>query len=223
MAGAHSNKPVLSRFRQLCLHVQHRQRAPFSCGLETQHRRRRHRKRGFPSCGALTIAQPVPQDSAGSALQSFSFSTYRDDGALSEVSIADCLDQETLQHQGGLKQSEPLASQRSLQSSANSSNLPPHAVQVSTSTVWLSCVLRPKERHFLFLPEAMHQTCTFACWASRLCSKQAKFACTKLVLLCCDFLAVWLCAVACHSAHAHVQHVLSAGEHGCRDCQAEAT
>ncbi|KAL3134157.1 hypothetical protein ABBQ32_008573 [Trebouxia sp. C0010 RCD-2024] len=133
MGVVKGNKPVTSRYRQFCLHTQLRQRAPFSCANQTQHRPRRHSKRGPASCGGLTVAEPVPQDTAGSVSQSFSFSTYRDDGALSEVSIADCLDQETLQHQADHTQIEPHTNLRSTQSSANNNAAPPHSVQVSAA------------------------------------------------------------------------------------------
>ena len=129
MAVAQGNKPVTTRYRQFCLQAQRRQRAPFTCGLSAQQRPRRHKKRHSPSCGALTVAQPVLKDSAGSASPSFSFSTYRDDGTLSEVSIADCLDQEAIQHQAADIQTEPQHIQN-IQSSANSYTAPPHAVQV---------------------------------------------------------------------------------------------
>ncbi|KAL3143697.1 hypothetical protein ABBQ38_002491 [Trebouxia sp. C0009 RCD-2024] len=133
MAIAQGNKPVTSRYRQFCLQRQHRLRAPFCCGIQTQHKPRRHRKRGPPSCGASTVAELVPQDTVGSVSQSFSFSTYRDDGTLSEVSIADCLDQQVLQPQAEHTQTEPQVILRSLQSSANSNAAPPYSAQVSTA------------------------------------------------------------------------------------------
>lgn len=146
MAFAQGNKPVTSRCRQFCLQSRHtRQRAPFSCGFHTQRKTRRHCTQVSPPC-CVTVAtqQPALQHSAVQDSQPFSFSTYRDDGALSEVSIADCLGQEAFQAQTGLKQapstqqtpSKHPASHRSIQSSANTAAAI-HAVQVMQ--IWLSC------------------------------------------------------------------------------------
>ena len=140
MAFVKGNKPATSRCRQLCLHARHtRQRAPFSCSLYTQNKSRRHRTR--PPCCAPTTATPqrAPQHSAFHDSQPFSFSTYRDDGALSEVSIADCLCQEDFQTQAELKQAEHQASHRSIQSSAKSTAAESHVAQVMP--IWLSYLI----------------------------------------------------------------------------------
>lgn len=128
MAIAHGNKPATSQGRQFCVDTrQTRQRAPFSSGLDRKPRPQRHTKQASPSCGALTVAKPQPVLQAFvSDPQPFSFSTYRDDGALSEISIADCLCQEAFQRQAELKQAEHQALHRSLQSSVNSTAAAPH-------------------------------------------------------------------------------------------------
>ena len=143
MALSQGNKPATSRCRQFCLQARHtRQRAPFSSGLHTQRKTRRHCIKVSPPCCALTVEtlQPALQHSAVQDSQPFSFSTYRNDGALSEVSIADCLCQEAFQTQAGLKQAHYLASHRSIQSSANSTAAAPHAAQVTQICVTYSDV-----------------------------------------------------------------------------------
>lgn len=133
MAFAKGNKPATPQCRQFCLHARHtRQRAPFSCGLYAQRKKRRHSTQESLPCCALTVAAPHrgPVHSAVHDTQQFSFSTYRDDGALSEVSIADCLCQEAFQTRTEIKQAEHQTSHRSIQSSANSTSVAPHAAQV---------------------------------------------------------------------------------------------
>ena len=95
MALPERNSTASSRGRHSCLHAQHRQRAPFSsAALNRSHKSRRREQQLFPTCCTL-ISQPLESQaqpcSPLSASRSFSFSTYRDDGALSEVSIADSL------------------------------------------------------------------------------------------------------------------------------------
>lgn len=133
MAFAKGNTPATSRCRQFCLPARRTKlRAPFSCGLYTQRKTSRHCTQVSPPCCALTVAAPQrgPEHPAVHDTQQFSFSTYRDDGALSEVSIADCLCQKAFQTQTELKQAEHQASHSSIQSSANSTAAAPHAAQV---------------------------------------------------------------------------------------------
>lgn len=136
MVFALENKPATSLCRQLSLHArQTRQRAPFSCGLYTKKKTHRRCCQGCPCSCAPTVAtpQPVPHthQSAAHDSQPFSFSTYRDDGALSEVSIADCLFQEASHRQTEVAQTECQASHRSKQSSTKSAAAAPRAVQVN--------------------------------------------------------------------------------------------
>ena len=135
MVFALESNPATS-CRQLCLHArQTRQRAPFSCGLYTQKKTRRRCNQECPCCCALTVATPQPllHQPAVHDSQPFSFSTYRDDGALSEVSIADCLFQEASDRQTEVNQTEYQASHRSKNSSTKSSAAAPRAVQVNYS------------------------------------------------------------------------------------------
>lgn len=116
MAVTEASSIATSQRRQLYSHSQQRQRAPFSCGRSPASLGKQT-KRSVSSyrclAGKRQEAQPVQLTTSLSALHPYSFSTYRDDGALSEVSIADCILQ-----QASNSQAEYQASTASLQSSA---------------------------------------------------------------------------------------------------------
>ena len=141
MAVTEARSTATSQRRQFHSHSQQRQRAPLSCG-HTPVSLRKHPKRVLSSCRCLASktqkSQPLLLTTSLGALHPYSFSTYRDDGALSEVSIADCISQQASNSQG-----EYQASPASLPSSAQRNAPAAPSIQVdSHSKAWkaLQCL-----------------------------------------------------------------------------------